>query len=60
MKHQMITTIFLFLMVASVSNAQKSEITLSGIGKERFIFLASDKSLFVTGAKLEMDRGLLK
>jgi hypothetical protein len=32
---------------------------LSGIGKESFIFLASDKSLFVTGAKLEMDRGFL-
>ncbi|MEB2787204.1 hypothetical protein [Algoriphagus persicinus] len=32
---------------------------LSGIDKESFIFLTSDKSLFVTDAKLGMDPGSL-
>ncbi len=32
----------------------------SGIGEDRFIFLANAKSLFVTGEKLEMDRRYLR
>jgi len=32
---------------------------VSGIGEDRFIFLANAKSLFVTGEELEMDRRYL-